>query len=388
MNRANIIVTAIVIAIIGSYFGYLGYKKSEERENVFTQASKVKLESLASDNRNSDLFIYGKTAYSMSMLPEEIQQKIKIEKIKSHMNIQAMLKDYIVRLHVYAKDPKVTATDADPNKVPPLVSMIQDRVKDEKINEIYSKNLDKLPKGHDPIDIKTQIKVSLFSQEALNFIRIFLTEIYYEKGLEFSSFPQLKEDWLKTPVNVSLSEKNTPYRLYWIGSYGCADCEKHNVDLGLLLDKYGKQNLNITFVPYSRKAKSAYQIVNLAALCYKETEGVEGFWNFHARAMSQSSKIASINLADYESSKFFINLTLKSLGKSEDKTFLKSFEACAYDLDTKTNPIFEKLILSQNRIKEFSNFSESTFILNGRVLDLEGARLMIAMEQKMKQDGM
>ena len=381
MNRANIIVTAIVVAVIASYFGYLGYKKSEKRENIFSQASKVKYESLGTDYESDEIFSYDNKPYFFNSLPNDLQKQIRTEQIASHTRTQAMIKDYVVRYHVYSKSNQDKNGNVDVEKIPGLSTYIRQNVPKKEVLDLYQKNIKVFGKNHNKEHILRQIEVELMAKKAYEFVNIFLTEIYYQKGLELPAAPPIARKWIQSPLMKSFSDDPAPYELIWIGSYGCEKCEQYSADIGLILKKWGAQKLRLKFVPWSSNDLDSFQSLNINALCIDKLKGSDAFWRFHALAMSSSSKLKGLKGDDFSAVRRFSDAIIKQLEFNKDKNFKKNYQKCSSNYSLSKNPLLKSLVDLRKQYKFLRLSGRSNFIFNGRPLDLEGRRLLLAVDQ-------
>lgn len=383
MNRANIIAATVIVGLFGSYFGYLGYQKSQERENVFSKASQVKHESLAIETQASQTFTYAGKAFSFKSLPEELRKNIRREQLLSHIKIQSMIKDFVVRYHVFGKNNQEGEIDVE--KVPNLSQYIKKKVPESEVLALYNNNIKVFGENHDKKHIMRQIEVELLTKKAYEFITVFLTEIYYGKGLELASAPPLAREWLNFPIAKAFSSEPAPYELTWIGNYGCERCELHNADLGILIEKWGNRKIKLNFIPWSFKDLDALQALNLNALCIDKLKGLNYFWKFHALAMSNSSKLKNLKEDNYPAIQKFTSGILTQIGLNKDKAFVKEFNKCSNEYTVSKNPLLKDLINARSKLKIFNLDETSNFFLNGRLLDLEGRRLQLAVDSFIKE---
>ncbi len=382
MKRENIIVSVIILTIVLGYFVFLTISRQEAQKNVFLNRQKVEIETLAPRDENLNAVRYKSRSFNFNNLPLEIQKQIKNEQIRSHLKINTLLKDFLVRFHKEAKDKK-DVFSVDPEKLPSLAEISMARVGAEKVESIYKKNKNKFAKGHDPVVIKQQIKVELLSNDAYEYMVNVVAEIRKSSQAKLPSSPQVPEEWLITPsISPSYGEKEAANHLIWIGFYGCTNCSQFSNDLGLLLQKYSLKDLRVTFIPWSFNDIDTFSYLNLAAFCLRENTSEQNFWRYHSVAMNSSDAISSMKNNDLKKAQDFfqkILISLKIPKEDQEKAF-----TCSKNLGPK-NELLMKLISAKRKLEFIPNLVSPTAFLNGRLLDLEGTSLFEAVDLELSQ---
>ncbi len=381
MKKSNLIVSGIVVTLVVSYFIYLGVQEAKVEENVFLNRTNVEIESLASEEDDVKALRYKSRVFSVKDLPLDIQKRIKNQQLTSHIQLITTLKDFMVRFHVKAKDARdpfsVDATD-----IPPLISIIDKRVGDEKVESIYQKNLHKFYKGHDPQTMKAEIKAQLLAQDAYDYIVNQLGEIFLTTDSALPAGPLIPEEWLfNGDYTPSYGNPKAAHHLIWIGFYGCLECQNFTNDLGLLVQKYGIDNLRVTFIPWTKDDLNAFTYINLTGMCLYQKVGKREFWNFHTIAMNHSPKVAKIKLNDVKAAKDFSNEILRSMELNEKKRQLAL--NCSKEFHGE-NPVLIEMTKTKKKIAFIPNIYSPMAIFNGRIMDLEGRSLFNAVDAKMK----
>ncbi len=381
MKKENLIVSGIIVAISLGYFIFLSVNRESESENVFlSKKTSVDTESLAPLSRETKVLEYDGRWFRMKWLPEDVQQQIVREQLVSHLKIQTILKNFLVRFHKAAKEEK-DVNKVDVNKLPSLVEISSARVGDAKVEELYEKNLSRLPKGHDPINIKQQIKAELVAQDAYDYLINVMAEIYKGYKVVMPAAPHVKEEWLITPGYApSYGSPDAPHHLIWIGYYGCQRCSQFTNNLGLVIQKFGLKNLRVTFVPWTGNDIDTYSYLNLGAFCLRKFAGDKTFWRYHSIAMNASDEIAGMKNDDIKKARQFFEGLLQNLQLTKDN--YNQTVACANDLNEK-NPLLVELVKAKRKLDFLPSLGSPTAFLNGRVLDLEGANLFEAVDYQM-----
>ncbi len=382
MKKSNIIVSAVVALLMIGYFGYLGFKGMKQKENIFLAKDKVEIETLAPNREFLKSLRYKSRTFTFDELPLEIQKRIKNEELIAHQKMQTILKDFLVRFHVKAKNERdifsVTTDD-----LPPLIEISKKRVGMEKVEELYKKNIDVFPKDHKPGAIKAQIYTELLTQDTYDYMINQLADVYRTADSRLPDAPKIDTKWILTEkFSPSYGSEEAPFHLIWIGFYGCLECKNFTQDLGLLIQKYGFDNFRVTFIPWTKRDIDAYAYLNLTAFCLREQEGDASFWNFHSLAMNKSDVLKKIKYDDLKMARGFAEEILKSVQIKQEK--IKSVLACSKNLNQDN-----KLLVEMTKAKQKLNFLPDVYspmaFLNGRFLDLEGRSLFLAVDDKMKE---
>ncbi len=381
MKKSNLIVSGIVVTLVVSYFVYLGVQEAKMEENIFLNRSNVEIDSLAHEGKSIKALRYKSRIFSIEDLPLDIQKRLKNQELASHINLSTVLKDFMVRFHVKAKDAR-DPISVDASDLPPLVSIVEKRVGDKKVEDIYQKNKHKFSKDHDPQSVKAEIKAQLLAQDAYNYIVNQLGEIFLTTDSALPAAPLIPEEWLLNgEYTPSYGNPKAAHHLIWIGFYGCLECQNFTNDLGLLVQKYGIDNLRVTFIPWTKADLNAFTYINLTAMCLNQKVGKKEFWNFHTIAMNHSPKISKIKLDDLKAAKAFTKEVLESMDLDKEK--VKLALNCSKDFHGE-NPMLIEMTKTKKQISFIPNIYSPMAIFNGRILDLEGRSLFNAVDAKMK----
>lgn len=382
MKKTNLIVSGIVALLVIGYFSYLGLKGAKKRENIFLAKDKVEIETLAPHRELLKSLRYKNRTFVFEELPISIQKRLKNEELRAHQRMQAILKDFLVRFHVAAKEAK-DPFSVETEKLPPLTEISKKRVGMEKVEEIYKKNLDVLPKNHVPANIKAQIYAELITQDAYDYLVNQLAGVYQTVNTNLPESPKVNTEWLITEeFSPSYGSDDAPFHLIWIGFYGCTECKNFTRDLGLLIQKYGFDNFKVTFIPWTKRDIDAFTFLNLTAFCLREQKGDASFWNFHSLAMNKSTTIDKMKYDDLKTATTFVTEVMKSIDIQPDD--LQSILKCSSNL-TEDNELLVKMTKAKNKLSFLPEVYSPMAFLNGRFLDLEGRSLFLAVDDKMKE---
>lgn len=381
MKNLNLILSGLVAIIVLGYFAFIGYQKSKSQNNIFLAKEDVEIETLAPQHELLKSLRYKNRTFKVEDLPLSIQKRLKNEELIAHKKMQTIVKDFLVRFHVKAKESEdpfsVSAAD-----IPPLIEISKKRVGMDRVEKIYKKNLDVLPKDHDPGSVKAQIYAELVTMDSYDYLVNQLAEIYRTKNTALPEAPKIDVSWLMTEkFSPSYGNEDAPLHLIWIGFYGCTECKNFTKDLGLLIKKYGLENFKITFIPWTKRDIDIFAYFNLTAFCVREELGDTSFWNFHSIAMNRSDVASKIKFDDLKRAKAFTSEVLKAANIDQESQ--AKIKACAKGLNESN-----KLLVEMTKAKEKLTFLPDVYspmaILNGRKLDLEGRTLFLALEDKLK----
>lgn len=320
MKKENVIVSLIILVIVVGYFIFLTVTQMEEEDNVFLSRSAVGIESLANPVSDSEKVVlrYKDRNFTFRDLPLSIQKRIKNEQLASHKKTQLILKDFLVRFHKGVKIEK-DVNKVQVEKLPALSEISNDRVDDKEVEELYKLNKDRLPSDHDPLDIKRQIKVELLAKDAYEYVLSLLTDMHKTTNVIIPAAPQIPEEWLVfKDLSPSYGSPQAPNHLIWISDYACKDCDNYTVDMGLLLQKYSKKELRITFIPWSENDIDNRSFINMAGMCLYKTTNRDTFWRFHSQAMTASKKLAKSKRDDIDKARAYLDKVLKATELEEE----------------------------------------------------------------------
>lgn len=383
MKKENVIVSLIILFIVVGYFVFLTVSQMKKEENVFLSRKSVEYESLANPLEEKPLMRYKEREFKFRDLPLETQQRIKNEQIASHKKIQLILKDFLVRFHKVAlikKDKSVEEIKVE--TIPPLADISDTRVKDSEVERIYDLNKERLPENHDPVLVKKQIKLELLTNDAYKYVLELLADLYKNADASLPSAPAIPEEWLLTETGLTpnYGEPDAVNHLIWISDYACQNCDNYTTDLGLLLQKYSKKELRVTFIPWSENDVDNLAYLNVAAICLIRHSDLDTFWRYHSYAMTGNAKLQKAKRDDLKLAKEFLTTNLQKAKVPEN--IINKVKQCASDM-TEDNETLIKLVRLKRKLQFIPEVKSPTLFLNGRLLDLEGITLFRAVDKEL-----
>ncbi|MBC99174.1 MAG: hypothetical protein CME63_15640 [Halobacteriovoraceae bacterium] len=379
--KNNSVIAFVVLAIMAmAYFLYLTFSsdRNDENENIFLQDI-AKVDSAATELNEKEIILYNDTKLKFKDLPQELQKKIRNEQMVAHVKINTLLKEYVINYHLAKTNNK--GKEVDPKNLPKIDILKEMGVDVKVIDQIYEQNKHQFPKNHDPAQVKADMTVKLVSNKIYEFYQTYLNEIYLKEDLSLPSFPQFPESWTQTKVTQSYGNQDAPFHLVWVGSYTDVNSKLIKEDIGLLVKKYGLKELKVSFIPFSNGTWDLNQKLNALALCVKKEKGEKNFWSYHTQALNHGKDLVAADPKAVDKAIEFARKVMSEIDFPQEEQ--NQIIECA-DNKNKQNPIFLDLLRAKKELSFIPDQKIPFFILNGRLLDLDGSRVFRSVDQSIQ----
>lgn len=362
-NKLSNYIAWLLLLVIATYVGYNRLRpKNQAAQNPFIAYQNEKQAPLPS--LSDTLITIDNKSIEFNSLPRDVQFELFREEQNFREKQNVILKNFAIRFHASKeKTPDIRVQDT-----PTIASFINTNISEKDVDQVFEKEKDKYPPGTPLQEIRNQIKFKLISENYFKFYFSSLTDLYSRKKIKMNTtFSTIPEEWLEFNDSPKLGSSNAKNKLILIANYTCSACKKLHVDLGNLYTKLGHENLEMTFIPYDEINKPNAPLNRVAMCVFSQSQ--ELFWKFHVNLINDSN---SNNAVDPEevSSRYLKGLSIN----------MPAFNACVQD---KTFKMRDQLMKSKNKLA-FLNISElPIIILNGKKLDIEGKKILSAIEENL-----